>query len=445
MEKPKKRTETKPYKIGVCVECKVRDGDSSKKKLYQCPYCGRWFCEKHIEPRIATTRGAIEQIRDPVLRDKVLEEWRKPDGHPDTVWTKKYFEDLKKQQEEERKKFWEALEDLNKIKETKIQKRSEIKETLPGSSYTFIKEEQWKPKKEKVREERKTIPIPIILFILIILLIIAIEFINSENITNKKIEILNDLNNLTSWIQTSVNKILESVNYDPIKELNEKVNSIDIRMLELKLFERINQERIKYGLPPLKWNEELSEVARAHSIEMAENNYFAHEGLDCKKVDYRVSKKGIFYTIVGENLLQISLINNYLYDPKTLEIRKREYRTLDELVEESVKSWMDSPGHRKNILNKDFDETGIGIAIQNVPKVYMEEKIRPSIEIVNPIDWSTCPVPSNPDKEATFYITQVFISTRCPIGTTLCNNKCYENCPPGYIFVCRESGALCLR
>jgi len=444
MEKPKKKTETKSYKIGVCAECKVRDGDSSKKKLYQCPYCGRWFCEKHIEPRIATTRGAIEQISDPVLRDKVLEEWRKPDGHPDTVWTKKYFEDLKKQQEEEREKFWEALEDLNKIKETKIQKRSEIKETFPESSYTFIKEEQWKPKKEKVREERKTIPIPVILFILIILLIIAIGFINSENITNKKIENLNDLNNLTSWIQTSVNKILESVNYDPIKELNERVNSIDIRMLELKLFDKINQERIKYGLPPLKWNEELSEVAREHSIEMAENNYFAHEGLDCKKVDYRVSKKGIFYTIVGENLIQISLINTYWYDPQTLEITKREYKTLDELVEESVKSWMNSPGHRENILNKDFDETGIGIAIQNVPKIYMEEKIRVPISIVNPIDWSTCPVPSAPDKEATFYITQVFISTRCPNGTTLCNNKCYENCPPGYIFVCRESGAVCL-
>jgi hypothetical protein len=38
------------------------------------------------------------------LRDKVLEEWRKPNGHPDTVWTKKYFEDLKKQQNEKRER-----------------------------------------------------------------------------------------------------------------------------------------------------------------------------------------------------------------------------------------------------------------------------------------------------------------------------------------------------
>jgi uncharacterized protein YkwD len=442
----KDKTDIKPYKIGVCVECKVRDDDSSKKKLYQCSYCDRWFCEKHIEPRIAITRGAIEQIRDSVLRDKVLDEWREPNGHPDTVWTGKYFEDLKRKQEEEREKFWETVEYLNKIKETKIQKRSEIKEVLPEPSNTFIREEYWRPKKEKIREEKKTIPIPVILFILIVVLIIVIGFISSENITNKKIENSNELNNLTSGIQTSVNKILGGMNDDPIKELNEKVNNINIRMLELKLFDRINQERIKYGLPPLKWNEELSKVARAHSIEMAENNYFAHEGLDCKEVDYRVSRKGIFYTIVGENLLQISLINSYWYDPETLKITKREYKTLDELVEEGVKSWMNSSGHRENILNKDFDETGIGIAIQNVPKIYMEEKMRvPILLIVNLINGSTCPVSSTPDKEATFYITQVFISTRCPNGTTLCNNKCYENCPPGYIFVCRESEAVCLR
>jgi len=139
MEKPKKKTETKPYKTGVCVECKVRDGDSSKKKLYQCPYCGRWFCEKHIEPRIATTREAIEQISDPVLRDKVLEEWRKPNGHPDVVWTKKYFEDLKKQQEEQRQKFWEAVEDLERIKEEKefekLKKVVEEREKIPKYSY----------------------------------------------------------------------------------------------------------------------------------------------------------------------------------------------------------------------------------------------------------------------------------------------------------------------
>jgi len=128
MEKPKNDDGNTSQKIGVCVECKVRNGDYSKKELYYCPYCGRWFCKEHIEPRIATTRGAIEKISDPVLRDKVLEEWRRPDGHPDFIWTKNYFEELKKKQEEERKKFWEAIEDLKKLKKEE-EKPKEVVET----------------------------------------------------------------------------------------------------------------------------------------------------------------------------------------------------------------------------------------------------------------------------------------------------------------------------
>ncbi|NJF25051.1 hypothetical protein [Thermococcus sp. Bubb.Bath] len=35
--------------FGVCPRCAVYDGDRSEKKLYQCPYCGEWFCEKHVK------------------------------------------------------------------------------------------------------------------------------------------------------------------------------------------------------------------------------------------------------------------------------------------------------------------------------------------------------------------------------------------------------------
>ena len=140
MEKSKNNKENTSQKVGVCVECKVRDGDSNKKKLYRCPHCGKWFCEKHIEPRIATTRGAIEQIKDPVLRDKILDEWRRPDGHPDMVWTRKYFEDLRKKQEEEREKFWEAVMELEKVKtEEKAKKfvETSIKPTGIRRSISF--------------------------------------------------------------------------------------------------------------------------------------------------------------------------------------------------------------------------------------------------------------------------------------------------------------------
>jgi len=111
------RKRKKQYKIGICTECKVREGDSSKKKLYKCPYCKKWFCEKHIEPRLTLTRSAIERIKDPVLREKVYEEWRKKDGHPDYVWARQYFENLEIKEREEREKVWKALDKLKESKE----------------------------------------------------------------------------------------------------------------------------------------------------------------------------------------------------------------------------------------------------------------------------------------------------------------------------------------
>jgi ribosomal protein L37AE/L43A len=115
------------YIIDVCPECKVRENDSSKKRLYKCPFCERYFCKKHLAPRLAMMRSAIEEIKDPVLKDKIYEEWRKKDGHPDWAWTEKYFEKIKVEEERKRERFWEAV---GKLKETK--EKEEIPKYLPS-------------------------------------------------------------------------------------------------------------------------------------------------------------------------------------------------------------------------------------------------------------------------------------------------------------------------
>jgi hypothetical protein len=100
------------YIIDICPECKVRENDSSKKRLFKCHLCQRYFCEKHLPPRLTIMRSAIEEIKDKVLRDKVYEEWRKTNGHPDVVWTEKYFEKLKIEEEKKSERFWEVVEGL---------------------------------------------------------------------------------------------------------------------------------------------------------------------------------------------------------------------------------------------------------------------------------------------------------------------------------------------
>jgi hypothetical protein len=81
-----------------------------KAKLYRCKYCGNYFCKEHRRPGLAMHRSAIDNIKDPVLRDKVYEEWRKTNRHPDVEWTRKYFEELKLKEEETREKFFEMLD-----------------------------------------------------------------------------------------------------------------------------------------------------------------------------------------------------------------------------------------------------------------------------------------------------------------------------------------------
>jgi len=107
MNKYRKHSKTR---FGVCRECKVRDNDSSPKKLIQCRFCKEFFCKKHLPPRLSISREMIEKINDVVLRDKIYTEWRKPDGHPDPVWTEKYFNSIKLSEEERRRKFYEFLE-----------------------------------------------------------------------------------------------------------------------------------------------------------------------------------------------------------------------------------------------------------------------------------------------------------------------------------------------
>src|SRR3989338_3047220 len=80
------------------------------------------------------------------------------------------------------------------------------------------------------------------------------------------------------------------------KELNDKVNSIDLRTLEFRIFDGINAERTQRGLSALKWNEKISEAARKHSKEMADNNYFMHEDLNCNGPDERIVREGVFRT-----------------------------------------------------------------------------------------------------------------------------------------------------
>jgi uncharacterized YkwD family protein len=106
-----------------------------------------------------------------------------------------------------------------------------------------------------------------------------------------------------------------------------------------EVLDLVNVERTNRGLQPLKFNKELSDVATKKSQDMIDKNYFDHTSPTYGSPFDMMKQFGISYRAAGENIAM---------GQKT--------------PKEVMNSWMNSSGHRKNILNPDFTELGVGVA-----------------------------------------------------------------------------------
>jgi uncharacterized protein YkwD len=140
-----------------------------------------------------------------------------------------------------------------------------------------------------------------------------------------------------------------------------------VQWLEQRTFDLVNNERMKAGLEKLKWNEDVADVCRIHSMDMAENQFFSHTGTGNTTTGDRLKDSGLYYwNLSGENILMGGGIDYYSVSILGV-IRDVEYKTLEELAQEAVQGWMNSTGHRENILEAGFDESAIGVyALENI-------------------------------------------------------------------------------
>ncbi|GEM_PF-1875202 len=106
---------------------------------------------------------------------------------------------------------------------------------------------------------------------------------------------------------------------------------------EKEVVNLVNNIRKEYGLSPLKLNSELSAVARLKSSDMREKGYFSHTSPTYGSPFDMMKTFGIKYRTAGENIAM-------------------GYRTPQAVVD----GWMNSKGHRENILNSSFTEIGVG-------------------------------------------------------------------------------------
>lgn len=114
-------------------------------------------------------------------------------------------------------------------------------------------------------------------------------------------------------------------------------------------FALLNQDRKANGLPPLTLSADLSRVAAAHSQDMIDRHYFNHNDPDGKTPFDRMRDAGISFSYAGENI------------------------AMNQSVAAAEQAFMNSPGHRANILSPNFHKVGLGVRRDNSGNIYVTQ------------------------------------------------------------------------
>ncbi|MEC4986807.1 MAG: CAP domain-containing protein [Oscillatoria sp. PMC 1068.18] len=104
-----------------------------------------------------------------------------------------------------------------------------------------------------------------------------------------------------------------------------------------QLLELTNAQRRRQNLPPLRFSPQLGQAAQRHAEDMVRNRFFSHTGSNGSSLGDRVKATGYSYSYIGENISA-----------------GRSTPT------EAIQGWMNSSGHRANILNREYTEIGFG-------------------------------------------------------------------------------------
>lgn len=125
-------------------------------------------------------------------------------------------------------------------------------------------------------------------------------------------------------------------------------------VIERRTFAATNQKRIKHGLAPLAWDQNLCRMARSHSRQMAVDGFFSHQTPEGMGLKDRARASGIgHFKVLAENIAY----NQGYDDPGTF----------------AVERWMLSSGHRANILSNEFRASAIGSFVGPDQRVYLTQ------------------------------------------------------------------------
>ena len=171
---------------------------------------------------------------------------------------------------------------------------------------------------------------------------------------------LNSSDSSTEPNQSTTSEAIQEDGTDmSTEDLSGESSGLNSDEIEQLVHAKVNEKRDLEGLSKLSFDKDLAEIARYHSKDMAQNDYFAHTSPDGEEMedrydrfgyDCRADMGGNQYATGGENIFKQSF-TGFTF-------------TNEELANETVEGWMQSPGHRENLLQEYWNTEGIGVYIE---------------------------------------------------------------------------------
>lgn len=353
---------------------------------YRCNRCGENFCSNHRLP---------ESHRCPTLAyEKLSKEWFRDKegsrGEPVRLGSS----ESQRQNESVRGKESSEAESTSEIKETKTDsgkmrykgsRRDESKQakrptpslsSLAAGIQSFrqkLKRRQTKVR-WKVRQSRrrwrhrrrrffavlwKLTKLSIAVFVLISVATFSLGLLDGSAFSEtESIESIVGANSTKSTPIADDSTVIQSEK----KAGYVSSDDLDKHRVELLIHERVNKERQKRDLSPIEYDIALQEIARYHSKDMAENDYFSHDSPSGETFGDRYEKFGYDCRVpVGDNVYMTGSENiaqtYYLENLINGDFHSNE----QELANGLMNQWMNSTGHRENILTPEWDDIGVGV------------------------------------------------------------------------------------
>lgn len=240
------------------------------------------------------------------------------DSDWDYYWTQIFVRSIPEEVEEEKEEEVAPEEETTDENETTNDDVTTEEEATPNEDE--VADENETPKEDETTDEEEVTP-------------------NEDEATEENITTEDTQNNETETV--SPDEIIDTTtntNTNNSATTNNNTTTtntaVDVRAYEEEVVRLVNIERAKEGLEPLELFEPAMDLARAKSQHMSDNKYFSHED---SNGNYMFHDLKTYASTLAENIAS-------------------GQRT----PAEAINSWMNSTGHRENILNKNFKYIGVG-------------------------------------------------------------------------------------